>query len=63
MGGLCPLFFDGAVCQFNELPKPNDEKGIKQVYDYLGKIRNKGGAAKSFLMFARKVFNKLKYKK
>ena len=24
MGGLCPLFFDGAVCQFNELPRPND---------------------------------------
>lgn len=40
MGGLCPLFFDGAVCQFNELPKPNDIEGINKVYTYLEKIRN-----------------------
>ena len=34
MGGLCPLFFDGAVCQFSELPKP-DSPQIQQVYKFL----------------------------
>lgn len=23
-GGICPLFFDGAVCDFEELPLPSD---------------------------------------
>lgn len=30
MGGLCPLFFDGAVCQFNELPRPNDRENCRK---------------------------------
>lgn len=34
MGGICPLYFDGAVCQFSELPKPNDSE-ISKVYEYL----------------------------
>ena len=34
MGGLCPLFFDGAVCQFSELPKP-DSPQVQQVYKFL----------------------------
>lgn len=40
MGGLCPLFFDGAVCQFSELPKPNDTQEIRKIYKYLDKLRN-----------------------
>lgn len=32
MGGICPLFFDGAVCNFEELPKPDDINGITQFY-------------------------------
>lgn len=49
MGGLCPLFFDGAVCQFDELPKPDDKESIKVVYDYLEKIRGK--VSKSFFAY------------
>lgn len=30
MGGLCPLFFDGAVCRFEELPKPDDKENIQK---------------------------------
>ena len=52
MGGLCPLFFDGAVCQFNELPKPNDIEGINKVYTYLEKIRNI--TTKSFFIYGTK---------
>lgn len=32
MGGICPLFFDGAVCNFEELPKSNDPE-IEKFYD------------------------------
>ena len=33
MGGVCPLFFDGAVCNFEELPKPDDVNGITEFYN------------------------------
>jgi len=36
---VCPLYFDGAVDFFKELPLTNDEKGIKSVYNMLNKIR------------------------
>lgn len=49
MGGLCPLFFDGAVCQFEELPRPDNKEEITKVYDYLKHIR--GVAAKSFFSY------------
>lgn len=32
MGGICPLFFDGAVCNFEELPKTDDTAGLAQYY-------------------------------
>lgn len=41
MGGLCPLFFDGAVCNFKELPLPKDVNGIKKYLDYLNVLRGK----------------------
>lgn len=39
-GTMCPLYFDGAVNYFKELPLPNNEKGMKQVYEFLKTIRN-----------------------
>lgn len=56
MGGLCPLFFDGAVCQFEELPFPDSKGEIAKVYDYLKHIR--GIAAKSFFSYGIKKKNK-----
>lgn len=32
MGGLLPLWFDGAVCDFKELPKPDDKAAMAKVY-------------------------------
>lgn len=55
MGGLCPLFFDGAVSSFMELPKPNDNVELNKVYSYIDTLRNKN-TAKSFLIY---TFNKL----
>lgn len=31
-GGICPLFFDGAVCNFEELPPPDNINAITQYY-------------------------------
>lgn len=47
MGGLCPLFFDGAVCQFSELPRPNNSLELQKIYDYLKAISSVT-SAKSF---------------
>ena len=33
MGGILPLWFDGAVCDFKELPKPDDKVSMKTIYD------------------------------
>ena len=35
MGGICPLFFDGAVCNFEELPLPCES----EIYDYYKKAK------------------------
>ena len=51
MGGLCPLFFDGAVCQFNELPKPDSGEEIRKVYEYLKKIRGISSTSNSFFSY------------
>lgn len=59
MGGLCPLFFDGAVCQFSELPRPDDNEEIKKVYDYLHKIRSNTEAKVFFSFGTRKLDKKL----
>lgn len=36
-----PLFFDGAVNTFKELPAPTDEERLNKVYRYMDKVRKK----------------------
>ena len=50
MGGLCPLFFDGAVCDFKELPLPQETEKIKEVYKYLDYIRGEEHGKPIFMM-------------
>jgi hypothetical protein len=38
MGGICPLYFDGATCFFKELPKPNDTVELNKIYNYLNSL-------------------------
>jgi len=40
-GTTCPLYFDGAVNYFKELPKPSDDIGLKKVYDFINNIVRK----------------------
>lgn len=41
-GTICPLYFDGAVNYFKELPLPNDTKQMNAVYNLINKIRGNG---------------------
>lgn len=34
-GNICPLYFDGAISYFSELPRANDVVGISKVYKFL----------------------------
>ena len=38
-GIICPLYFDGAVNYFKELPLPHNAQGINRVYEFLKTIR------------------------
>lgn len=59
MGGLCPLFFDGAVCQFEELPRPEDRSGLQQVYNYIESLKGRKTNKSFFIYAVRKVVEKL----
>lgn len=39
LGGIIGLFFDGATCNWAEMPKPNDTAGMSKMYTYLNKIK------------------------
>lgn len=41
-GNVCPLYFDGAVNIFKELPRPSDEHGMAKVYSLLRTLRSGG---------------------
>lgn len=38
-GIVCPLYFDGAVNFFKELPLPSNQKDLQNVYNYIKTIR------------------------
>ena len=55
-GGICPLFFDGAVCDFEELPKPEDSIGINAYYNKVKNLRE--GKQKKLSLFFLSLFRK-----
>ena len=46
MGGLLPLWFDGAVCDFKEMPKPEDKTAMDAVYKHCKALEAAKQAAK-----------------
>ena len=60
MGGIAPLFFDGAVCAFDELPLPNNKVELEKVYKYLDKIRNKQTVNTTISMFVYGIIKRVK---
>jgi len=57
MGGICPLFFDGAICQFEELPRVENKTELQKVYNYIDKINNTK-TSNSFFSWVKKRLNK-----
>lgn len=59
-GNICPLFFNGAVSTFNELPLPTDSAGLESVYGYIDNLNKQKmkRKAKSFFMYLRRIFKK-----
>lgn len=39
-GGICPLYFDGAVCYFEELPMPDDVANMDKFYARVKNIKS-----------------------
>ena len=58
--GICPLFFDGAINFFGELPLPNDKENLEKVYKKLEKIRNTNQVSNTKSFFAYKLNKKEK---
>lgn len=55
MGGIVALYFNGAVCQFEELPRPDDTQAMEKWYSWL-RTKRKEAKAKSFFMRVRRFF-------
>ena len=39
-GTICPLYFDGAVTYFKELPRSDDKESMEKAYNFLKNIKN-----------------------
>jgi hypothetical protein len=61
MGGLSPLYFDGAVCDFKELPLPTEVNKLNKVYEHLKKIREVKNT--SFFSYVKQNNYKSKFKR
>lgn len=55
-GGLVALYFNGRVCDYKELPKPDDKEAMAKWYYWLDVKRKR--KAKSFFMHLRRIFKK-----
>lgn len=49
-GSICPLWFDGAVSSFSELPRADDTVGLEKVYTYIQSIRQPQKKGLSFFI-------------
>lgn len=58
VGGLVSLFFDGATCNWFELPSAKDTTELNKVYAYLNRI--KGNPNNPILLTVSKYNNKIK---
>ena len=62
MGGICPLFFDGAVCNFEELPRPDEVDKLQKYYTKAQNLKSYR-QQKKLSALALLLFNKLKSKR
>lgn len=58
MGGIVALYFDGAVCYFKELPKPDDKEGLEKVYAYIQSLKQSKKGVSFFIKSITSLFKK-----
>lgn len=60
MGGVCPLFFDGAVCNFEELPKPDEIDKLAVYYNKIQTLKSyrQQKKANALILFLYKMIKK-----
>lgn len=51
-GGLVALFFDGAICNWCELPRADETEELNKVYQYIKTLGQTASAAWLFLLKA-----------
>lgn len=57
-GNICPLYFDGAISYFSELPRSNDKVGIQKVYNFIESNKKKPSVLMLMVSKITKIFNK-----
>lgn len=57
MGGIVALYFNGAVCQFEELPRPDNVQEMNKWYTWL-KSKKERRTVKSFFIKVKRIFKK-----
>lgn len=60
MGGIIALYFDGAVCTFRELPKPDNREELNKIYKYIQSFKEE---KPKISMFIKSIFKFKKYGK
>lgn len=59
-GGLIALFFDGAVCNWCELPRAEDTAELNNVYTYIRTLGAEALAAYALLMYhIKRIYRKI----
>ena len=62
-GQVCPLYFDGAVSEFYELPLPDNKREVDKVLEYIeDNIRKKSNPIFLLLSKGNEIFRKKFYK-
>lgn len=39
--GICPLYTDGAINYFSELPRPDNQRELEKIYNYINNIEKR----------------------
>ena len=58
MGGIVALYFDGAVCYFKELPRPDNKTELEKVYSYIQSLKQLKREGFSFFIKSLKLLFK-----
>lgn len=63
-GNICPLYFDGAISYFAELPRADDTEGMRKVYNFLedSKLKKKNLWVSLISYTSTKLYNIFKQK-